>query len=224
MESPYDPGLGPDRMDWTTGMSQPLFGTERLDYLNYAAETYDFQDPTENPYGDNDETVDDCDIVLYIGHGNSDVFTFTSPLSPQTFPYYAGQKSWGNHSQEWMCLLSCDVLDFTNSSGMDVAQRWLPNFDGVHFVLGFATEAYAETGFPLTFAQDMANTSSPMSIYGAWFAAASARGTGAAAVLAPIGPKGVLDLTDHWWGVGTVGPAIRASQIQGWLYIVQSHS
>ncbi len=235
VESPYDPGLGTqDRMGWVNSMDIPLFGTFRIYDFDYGALSHDFQSCQNNLYGDYDSTVGTADILLYIGHGNSDGFSFTSPWT-QTFLFDSQQhQAWGNNGQycndsspnteqEWLCLLSCDVLDFTNGAGLDPAARWLPDFNGIHFLLGFHTEAYAETGFPKVFANDMGGGGSPVSIYDAWFDAAKACYTGQAAVLAPVGPNKVCDLGDYWWGQGKVGPNIPASQIKGFCLIYQSY-
>jgi hypothetical protein len=215
-ESPYDPGLGTmDEQDWFFAMGgNPLFGSFELGYLSYAAESVDFLDA---PGGDNDYTVDGTDILLYIGHGNPDVFTFTSPYSGDVLGYNQPYHAWGNVQQEWMCLLSCDVLEFEDGANVDVAQRWVSAMDGIHVLMGFSSLAGAETGFPTKFVQYMGGqwwTHIP----NAWCAAAKSQGTGTPAVLAPIGTGGVTDLNDDWWGLGPVGPRIRASQMQGYVY------
>jgi hypothetical protein len=71
-----------------------------------------------------------------------------------------------------------------------------------------------------------------MTIQQSWFDACDTTGpnggsnlgrTGDPAVLAPIGPNGVCDLNDYWWGQGSVGPRIRASQIKGWYFKTESN-
>jgi hypothetical protein len=243
VESPYDPGLGTgDRLDWTAGMSNPIFGTQALYDFDYAAVPYDFKccldgrhiiNQSEEPNGDYDSTVGTADILLYIGHGNANLFTFTSPWSVVDYLYYPNAfYAWGNlvqvcgdgspiASQEWLGLLSCEVLTYTNQSGVFAADRWLQDFNGLHLLLGFATDAYAGTGFPKVFARNMGGGGPPESICKAWFDAAKSCGTGSPAVLAPLGPSLVWDLGDYWWGQGAVGPTILASQIHGWYYLVQ---
>ena len=216
VESPYDPGLGTqDEQDWTFAMDgNSVFGSEELWYIGDAAESVDFLDA---PGGDNDETVDQTDITLYIGHGNPDEFTFTSPYSGDSLGYNQPFHTWGNRKQEWMCLLSCEVLEFEDAANANAFQRWTPAFDGLHILMGFVTDAEAETGFPTTFVQYMGGKWFTH-IANAWCAAAKARNVGTPAVLAPFGPGGVTDINDDWWGLGTVGPRIRASQITGFAY------
>src|SRR5262249_17480317 len=111
--------------------------------------------------------------------------------------------------------------EFDNPAG-DVWQRWGPNFNGLHMLTGFRSLASAGTGFPFTFTQNMLGLlgffTTPMPILNAWFAAAHACGTGSPAAMGPIGPSGVWDVNDYYWGKGPVGPRIPASQIHGWWY------
>jgi Family of unknown function (DUF6345) len=88
-ESPYDPGLGTgDRVSWQAGMN-PAFGSgpQRFCWLNLSAWPGDFIEPPvpgvlpARPwiFGDADFLnwgVNSADIVLYIGHGNPNIFTF----------------------------------------------------------------------------------------------------------------------------------------------------
>jgi len=222
-ESPYDPGLGTgDRKDWRTGMLFGGAGTERYLWTDTWSWKEDFIDP---PAGINNWEVDNADITLYIGHGNPTVFTFTGGPgpSPTTLFYNEAGHSWGNNDEEWLCLLSCEVLQY-DWNGLKAWQRWGPNFDGLHSLCGFSSLAYAGTGFPFSFAQGMLGWpflpwTPPVPIVNAWFNAAHARGTGTPAAMGPIGPGGACDYGDYFWGKGPVGPTIRASQIHGWWYV-----
>ena len=235
-ESPYDQDIGgPDTMSWLKIMrSKPIFGQERFYRGAFIADNTDFIDP---PNGNNDVIVDSADLTFYVGHGNSTLFTFTTlaggPATPAIFLIDSeANHSWGNRIQEWLCLLSCDVLD--NGQFFSAPTfRWGPDFDGLHLMLGYSTEAEAgcTTGpfgwgstFEEVFVNDMsaANSKWPLTIQQSWFGASESTSVGSPAVLAPIGPGGVCDLNDYWWGIGTVGPRIRASQIQGWYYLTQS--
>jgi hypothetical protein len=237
-ECPYDLGLQ-DMGDWNSAMSIPLFGVRRVDYWEYAAASYDYSDCYDGWYGsayknpnDYDSTVGTTDLLLHIGHGGPDGFGFTDPWYPYGLYYENASGAWGiksqkcgpsNTTQEWMGLLSCEVLALTNNSGIHVSQRWLPCFDGLHLLLGFVTDAYAETGFPKVFANNMGAGGAASSIYQAWFDAAKSCGTGSAGVLSALGPNAAWDIGDYWWGEGKVGPTIRASRIQGWSFIYQSN-
>lgn len=227
-ESPYDQDIGDaDTAAWLGAMrGNPLFGTERYYHGTYSATPSDFLEP---PYGNDEQLVDSVDLVFYIGHGNPNAISFTELSSGPSQPgvgLYDSETigAWGDGNLEWLCLLSCDVLDngqfFTYPSF-----RWGPSFDGLHFMLGFSTEAASgHTTFEPTFVGAMAAPVGPvMSIQKSWFLAAKAANVGAPAVLGPIGPGGVCDVNDYWWGMGPVGPRIRSSQIQGWYYLTESN-
>lgn len=235
VESPWDPGLGTkDRLDWTTGMNLGIFGQRDYYVFGYAAAAFDFQSClNDNQNGDYDSTVGTADILLYIGHGNPDAISFTSPWTPPALFWQEDYQAWGNNgvtchdfqpgqSQEWLCLLSCNVLLFAPTNDFNVVDRWLPSFNGLHLLLGFSSEAEAMTGFPQVFAGNMVSGPPAPSIYQAWFDAAKACHTGQAAVLAPLGPNAVWDIADCWWWEGPVGPTLLPSQFKGWYYVVQS--
>lgn len=220
-ESPFDPGLGTgDRAGWTAGMTLGGGGTQRFLWIDDNSWKKDFIDA---PGGVNDGQLDNADIVLYIGHGNPVAITFTGGPGPDplTLFYNQATDSWGDRDQEWLCFLSCSVLKFDDASG-NVWARWGPNFNGLHILTGFRTSAGAGTGFPFTFTQNMLGgffgIFPARSIVNSWFAAAHSRGTGSPAAMGPIGPGGVCDYGDYYWGKGPVGPTIRASQIRGWWY------
>jgi hypothetical protein len=214
-ESPYDPGLGSnDRASWTSAMNAFNGGVQRFVWTGNLSWRQDF---IEEPAGIEAAQVDNADITLYIGHGNPQVITFTA--TGNLF-YTDAPQAWGDLDQEWMCFLSCDVLQFSDPAG-DVWDRWGPNFNGLHILTGFSSLAYAGTGFPAGFALNMLGFLflPPNSIVNAWFSAANAYGTGTPAAMGPIGPGGVWDIGDYYWGRGPVGPTIPASQIEGWWYI-----
>jgi Family of unknown function (DUF6345) len=214
-ESPYDPGLGNnDRVGWTSAMTAFGGGVQRFLWTGNLAWRWDF---IEEPTGIDDSQVDNADIVFYVGHGNPEVITFTG--TGHLF-YPDAPHAWGNRDQEWMCFLSCDVLQFSDSAG-NVWSRWGPNFNGLHILTGFSSLAYAGTGFPAGFAFNMLGFvfSPPHSIVNAWFSSANSHGTGTPAAMGPIGPGGVWDYGDYYWGKGSVGPTIPASQITGWWYL-----
>ena len=247
-EGPYDQDfLSGDTDSWRKAMrGNSIFGTERFNRGTFVADHTDFIDP---PFGSDNEIVDSADITFYAGHGNPDVISFTEansgPATPAEFLLDSqATRAWGNVVAEWLCLLSCDVLQAANGFAGQPQLRWGPNFDGLHLMLGFSTLAYAggETQpfgwgstFEEVFVNDMAtgkHPNWPMTIEQSWFDACDTTGpyggsnlgrTGDPAVLAPIGPGGVSDLNDYWWGQGSVGPRIRASQIKGWYFKTESN-
>jgi hypothetical protein len=233
-ESPYDPGLGAqDRSDWRTGMRQPGGGFERFTWTGPMSWKLDF---IEEPAGWDQNEVDNADMVFYVGHGSPQSITFTAgPGSDPTRLFYnQAPQAWGDTDQEWMCLLSCDVLQYSDNGNL-VWNRWGGDFAGLHVLTGFGTLAWAQTGFPAVYTDNLLGwrhfggvpiPAPPMTVVGAWFSAAAGRqfhpdGTGRAAALGPIGPGGCWNFNDYYWGRGPVGPTIRASQIRGWWYLSQ---
>jgi hypothetical protein len=219
-ESPFDPGLGvDDRVSWTSGMTAFGGGVQRFCWTGGLSWRKDFIDA---PTGYNNYEVDNADITLYIGHGNPTVITFTGGPGPgpENLFFNEATHSWGNLDQEWMCFLSCEVLEYTNAYG-NAWQRWGPDFDGLHILTGFESLAWPGTGFPATFAYELLGFvyQPPLPVVSAWFSAALGCGTGSPAALGPIGPGGTWDYHDYYWGRGAVGPTIRSSQIQGWWYL-----
>jgi hypothetical protein len=274
-ESPYDPGLGSnDRASWLTGMAGPGGGSQRFCWTGSAAWPGDFIAPKApgvlgaGPWASGDADynnwgVDSACIVLYIGHGNPNLFTFTifgndqsistcgyvhpeswlwegdyqevdnvavnlpavcgGPQANYDEPNYIG--SWRNSGPTvndnlyWLCLLSCEVLQQYDGSSPPVGAwtRWGPAFNCLHILTGFDSDAFAGTGFPKQFADNMLVSSE--TIVQSWLSAAHADGTGTAAAMGPIGPGGIWDYDDHYWGKGTVGVSIPAALIQGWWYI-----
>jgi Subtilase family/Family of unknown function (DUF6345) len=234
-ESPYDPGLGTqDRNDWRSGMRQPGGGIERFTCTGVGSWKMDF---VEEPSGFDHWMVDNADMVFYVGHGNPQLITFTGGPGPDPTHLWfdSSLRGWGDNDQEWMCFLSCSVLQF-NDGGNLVWDRWgRPNFDGLHILTGFRTTAWAQTGFPAVYTDNLLGWRHilffripwpSMRIVNSWFSAAADRqnqpdGTGRAAAMGPIGPGGVCDINDYYWGRGPVGPTISAGFIRGWWYVSQ---
>jgi len=227
-ESPYDGAIGDaDTASWLAVMrGNPLFGTERFYRGTFVATTADFLEP---PYGNDEQIVDSVDLVFYVGHGNANAISFTTYHSGPSQPgvgLYDNETvdAWGDGNLEWLCLLSCDVLD--NGQYFDFPSfRWGPSFDGLHLMLGFSSEAGSgHTTFEPIFVGAMAAPIGPvLTIQQAWFLAAKTANVGDPAVLGPIGPGGACDVNDYWWGMGSVGPRIRSWQIQGWYYLTESN-
>ena len=161
--------------------------------------------------------VDTANLVFYIGHGSPDVITFAKGNLFYNNPQLS--HSWGDDALNWLCFLSCQVLS-NDWSGLNAAVRWGGAFNGLHSLTGFYTLAGAGSGFPGAFAREMLGLGQPaQTIVKSWFDSAQAHGTGGPAALGPVGPAGVWNVNDHYWGKGSVGPTIRAAQIEGWWYL-----
>ena len=170
--------------------------------------------------------VDNADIVFYIGHGNGGGFTFESSQNDGKVSYPDVVGAWGDLDLEWLALLSCEVLKDTYN-GVKWYDRWIPAFDGLHQLLGFETLAQDNSGFGAGFADwtlGRYNILPPMPIRLSWFLAKSQYQPSdrQAVVIGVIGPGGISNCNDYFWGRGSVGPDIRGSNIQGcWRIVYQ---
>lgn len=225
-ENTLDPGIcAGDTVDWRAGMQQPGGGLEQFLWRGALSWRLDF---IEEPAGFDNLWVDNANMVLYAGHGNPTVITFSGGPgpTPTTLFYNQAPLAWGDQRENWMGFLSCSVLQF-NWGNLNVWQRWGPDLDGLHILNGFRTTAWAGTGFPRVYANHLLGAGGPpVPVVQSWFSAALARenrpdGTGRAAAMGPIGPAGVWDFDDFYWGQGPVGPTIRSGQIRGWWYLSQ---
>jgi subtilisin family serine protease len=225
-ENSLSPGIcAGDGVGWQTGMHQPGGGVERYRWNGALAWKKDF---IEAPVGFNNLWVDNADITLYCGHGAPTVITFVGGPGPDPLNLWHNQapRAWGNVDDEWLCFLSCSVLPLNDAAG-NAWQRWGGNFDGLHILTGFRNTAWAGTGFPKLYADNLLGIGKPaMRVRQAWFSAAAAKenradGTGRAAAMGPIGPGGVWNYNDYYWGKGPVTPDIRWWQFHGWWWLGQ---
>jgi hypothetical protein len=247
-EGPYDEDfLSGDVNSWRSTMENypSIFGPEQFDRGTYIAHPLDF---IEYPFGWDEKVMDTAAITLYSGHGNPNAITFTGGYSGPGTPAYVLWNttknlggSWGNHQEQWMALLSCQVLAQVDDPNSDFLafERWGPAFDGLHMMLGFETDAVASSitgiggdSFETVFIKGMAGKSGwTLTLQQAWFHAALTTGplfysggAGDPAFLGPIAGGGAWDFDDFFWGMGTVGPTIRAPNIKGWFYLSQSQN
>ena len=120
-------------------------------------------------------------------------------------------------------MLSCSVIA-DSYDGKNWAQRWGPTFSGLHLLLGFANTAYDEAGFGGAFANwvlgyDLGFINlPPVPVRSAWFLAHDGHQPASvyAAAMGVIGPSGISNYNDYFWGKGPVGPDIRGANIRGY--------
>jgi hypothetical protein len=110
--------------------------------------------------------------------------------------------------------------------GLYAWQKWGGAFDGLHAMLGFHSVFQFPHGNPAEFANlilggDSQRKLAAQPIVSAWMSASDiTQITGIQpAALGPIGPEGVSDLADYYWGKGDVGPTIPAGQTTGYWYL-----
>jgi hypothetical protein len=133
-----------------------------------------------------------------------------------------------NDTLEWLCLLSGHVLTTNRSTSIGTPwERWGPNFNGLHIMAGFKGEAFAGTGFPKQFADNMLGVGPycPMPIVQAWLLAAAKCRAGRAAAMGPVKVVRyygrdiqLLNSYDHYWGKGGVSPNLYPP-FQGYWYM-----
>ncbi|MBF0441417.1 MAG: hypothetical protein HQK54_05895 [Oligoflexales bacterium] len=167
--------------------------------------------------------VDNTDITFYVGHGSGGGFTFADTThTDSTLDYDDATSDWGDYDLEWLALLSCQVLTDT-WGGMNRFNRWKQEFDGLHLLLGFHTNAYAWSSFSGEFAHNMVRNpflwwNKPMMVRQAWFDAVSDEQPSGvvAVVMGVMRSDGVSNINDYFWNKGSVGPDIRGSSISGY--------
>jgi len=172
--------------------------------------------------GNDGNFVDAVDAQWYTGHGSPGGFTFKSSVDDTSI--VPGDARWGdNFNLEWMQLESCQVLQDTNGFN-DYFGRWAPAFDGLHLLNGFHTNAYCiGGGTGARFASYLFPTwwRGPLTVSQAW--AAMANDLEPSGVrwrsISPAAAGWVHNLDDHYWGQGSTGPDIPASQRIGFIAI-----
>lgn len=182
----------------------------------------DFHSPNDSAW------IDNTDITLYTGHGSSTGFSFTnstqsdSRIDTNDAEVSAGG-DWGDNDLEWLALYSCQVLRFTPDAQSLI--RWTQEFDGLHMLLGFHTNARANMNFTGEFADNMVRSpflwwNDPMPVRVAWFDAVdSHQPSGRRAVaMGPIRNDNVSNVNDYFHGKGSVGPDIRNDILGYWVH------
>ncbi|HTQ52506.1 MAG TPA: DUF6345 domain-containing protein [Candidatus Acidoferrales bacterium] len=251
-ETPYDQDFESwDDASWRSSMEAypGIFGPEQFDRGEYISVPQDF---IAYPHGWEENIIDTAALVFYNGHGNPNAITFTSSYYGSGTPALVLWNNaldignWGSSQADWLALLSCQVLaqvDDPNPDGLAYT-RWGHAFNGLHSMLGFETDSWAGSitgiggdSFETVFVKGMGGQPRwPLTMQQAWFHAAmttgplwQSGGAGDPAFLGPIGPGGVWDFDDFFWGVGPVGPTIKAQtnkgqqNIKGWFYTYEAH-
>ena len=189
--------------------------TRRFFWTGNSAWEQDFKSPNDSAW------IDNTDITLYTGHGWSGGFTFNGNHQDTAIDTNDATGDWGDKDLEWLALYSCQVLKLDSTTS--VVGRWGQEFDGLHILLGFHTNAAANMGFTGEFAHNMLRNpflwwNNPMKVRVAWFDATdSHQPNGRVAVaMGPIRSGNVSNFNDYFHGKGPVGPDIPSGSIVGW--------
>jgi hypothetical protein len=167
--------------------------------------------------GGTDSTfADNVDAQWYTGHGWSGGFTFKNTAHDDG-SIVPSDADWGNGDLEWLQLESCQVLRDTTGTS-DFFSRWGGAINGLHMLNGFDTNAYCIGGgtgadfaqylFPQTF---LGITIRPaLTVRQAWGQMAIDKEPSGVKFrsMGNIGPGGVTNIGDHFWGQGSTGPDI----------------
>ena len=136
----------------------------------------------------------------------------------------SGDARWGNGDLEWLQLESCQVPADTNGTH-DYFPRWKQAFRGLHIMNGFHTSAYCVGGgtgatfagylFPKKFLWWELRPA--YRVQNAWAAMAIDREPAGVVYRSTglIGPGGVTNIGDYFWGQGPTGPDIAPSSSIG---------
>lgn len=189
--------------------------TERFSFPENLAWERDFKQSHDSSW------IDNTDITFYVGHGYGGGFTFKDTThDDSTLDQNDATEAWGNKDLEWLALLSCQVLKET-WDGKSRFDRWKQEFDGLHLLLGFQTNAYAWSSFSGEFSDNMLK-SDPMKVRQAWFEAVDTdQPNGVVAVVMGVisNNSDSSNMNDYFWGKGSVGPDIRDNDIVGYWTI-----
>lgn len=187
--------------------------TRRFHWLGTNAWEQDFKADGDSQW------IDNSDITFYVGHGNVGRFTFVdSSHDDSVLDNDDATGDWGDRDLEWLALYSCKVLG-RGSDGFAPFDNWKQEFDGLHLLLGFHTNAQATSAFSETFASNLLD--SRMTVRQAWFEAIDDhQPSDRVGVVMGVLSRGdwVWDYNDHFHGKGSVGPDIRGSDIAGYWY------
>ena len=180
----------------------------RFSWRGLAAWEQDFKEPEDSKW------IDNTDITFYVGHGNVGYFTFEDNTHDDSkLDNNDATGDWGDKDIEWLALYSCQVMG-KGDDGQEPFRNWKQEFDGLHLLLGFHTNAQVSNQFSGKFASNM--LSSNMTVCCAWFDAIDDH--------QPSDREGVVmgvlrasdfawNYNDHFHGKGSVGPDIRGSNI-----------
>ncbi len=187
---------------------------KRFNWRGLDAWEQDFKGPEDNQW------IDNTDITFYVGHGNVGYFTFeNNSHDDSTLDNNDATGDWGDKDLEWLALYSCKVMG-KGSDGKEPFRNWNQEFNGLHLLLGFHTNAQANNQFSGAFASNMVNAN--MTVLQAWFDAIDDhQPNDRIGIVMGVFRKddGVWNYNDHFHGKGPVGPDIRSNRIGARWYV-----
>ncbi|WP_437283068.1 DUF6345 domain-containing protein [Sorangium sp. So ce375] len=186
----------------------------RFNWGDQRAWEVDFKDPSLG--GQDASFADSVDLTFYTGHATGMGFTFCSAMNDRLLHF--SEAHWGNSNLEWLVVAACGPLQ---DDGGAWRYRWSGAFDGLHLLLGYATESFDDTTEGSLFARTLLDDASPTPVRQAWVTTAIEVQPDDEVIYAVMGAYGpgwtVPNYDDHFWGKGPVGPDLTgAARIGFW--------
>ncbi|MCI0411567.1 DUF6345 domain-containing protein [bacterium] len=233
------PGAQEVGISWITDSKAVKTGTNAMGFRDAMVaggwqENFDWGEPVawETDWNLNDDDwVDAADFVFYAGHASYDRWELRTPDSSRMSFGNVGLAGdpkpdiWGAQDLEWIIINACGPLedsglfDPNSSTRGEVFRRWGGVFDGLHQLLGYASEVFDAGIEGPTVAEYMIQQKD--TVIDAWFRTAREAQPACNKNVRPFGPKiwaGVLyaekagstaaesPLLDHIWLKGDVAP------------------
>lgn len=176
----------------------------------------DFKDPV---LGGQDATfVDSVDLAFYTGHANGFGVMFCSTMNDRFLHHR--EAHWGNSNLEWMVVAACGPLQ---DDGGAWRTRWSTAFNGMHLLLGYATESFDDTTEGAKFAGYLLDDERPAPLREAWVKTAIEVQPDDKVIYAVMGVYGpgwtVPNYNDYFWEKGPVGPDVSGNAKIGYWRI-----
>lgn len=170
-----------------------LDGTQQFNWGNDLAWDRDFEEPGDDDY------ADDVDIVYFAGHGSPNSILFGVDTHNNGTASSASIRL-GNNDCEWLVLDACQTLE----EGHRLA--WQASFRGLHYILGFHTNADDSRNRGEYFARRL---NRGKAVREAWIKACKLTAPNRlrlAYYRADDTRSGTNTYNDHWHGEGFVSP------------------
>jgi hypothetical protein len=191
----------------------------QFSWLDANAWEDDWKDPSLS--GHDSDWVDDVDMAYWQGHGWPFGYSFSGCSSIDDASLVNTDARWGDRDAEWISLFTCLVLA-EEDGGQRWWQRWGPAFQGLHQINSFHTVSYHSSQHGGIYANYLVRTpflwwNNPLKVREAWAQAAIDDQPDSVvwASMGPVGPGGLVNYNDYFWGKGPVGPDVAPAQITG---------
>ncbi|KYF63247.1 hypothetical protein BE11_03370 [Sorangium cellulosum] len=182
---------------------------KRFNWGDQRAWEIDFKDARLG--GQDASFADSVDLTFYTGHANGLGFMFCSAMTDRFLHF--NEAHWGNSNLEWMVVAACGPLQDDAGAWRF---RWSGAFDGLHLLLGYATESFDDTTEGAMFAGYLLDDASPTPLRQAWVTTAIEVQPDDEVIYAVMGAYGqgwtLPNYDDHFWGKGPVGPDLRGAE------------